>query len=422
MTVSGSTLFIFLLFIAPTLLPAQQVKEIDWQYEINLLGKELSQKHKDLYFKTDSVTFHSALDKIASEAEGQSLFRVSLLLQQAMARMADDQTRINYHFNIDADAILPIALYWFEDGIYVLKTRKEFNQILGKKLTAINGFPLRTVIDSLATLLVKDNNALLRAEIPRMIVWTQLLENFGFAARDSILIEVEDQDGTLIHQPFRLPANESEYVSVQPEQLPLGWQDRKSFFREHYLPDEKIYYIQYNKCWSREAEEKFGTGATALFMPSFKEFEKLVFQNIKKYEIDKIVFDLRLNDGGNALQGTRFIKKLCKTKFNGQGEFYVLVGRYTSSSAIINSVDFMKRAKVVIIGEETGGRPNHYGEVKRFVLPESRLVVSYPTRYFSLLDTDPPTLKPEIITPLYFDDYLKGRDTAMEAVINHHFK
>ena len=86
MTGSVSILFLFLLLIPHTLLPAQQADEIDWKYEINLLVNELSQRHKDLYFKTDSVAFHSAFNKIASEAGDYSLFRVSLLLQQVLAR------------------------------------------------------------------------------------------------------------------------------------------------------------------------------------------------------------------------------------------------------------------------------------------------------------------------------------------------
>lgn len=419
MTGSRSILLLFILLISPTLLPAQQVEKIDWIYEINLLGKELSQKHKDLYFKTDSVTFHTALDQIAKEAEGKSLFRVSIQLQQALARMVDAQTRINYHFNINADAILPVELYWFEEGIYVLKTRMDFKEILGKKLTSINGFPVSHIIDSLATLIVNNNDALLRAEIPKMIVWTQVLENFGFADSDSLDLEVENPDGSRITQAFLLPAKESESVSIQPEELPLGWRDRKSFFHDIYLPDEKIYYIQYNKCWSREAEEKYGTGASALFMPSLKEFEKQMFHTIKSNEIDKVVFDMRFNGGGNALQGTRLIRKLAKTKFRGGGYFYVLVGRNTSSSAIINTVDFINNAEVVIIGEETGGRPNHYGEVNRFVLPESRLVVSYSTEYFFLMEDNPSTITPEILAPISFQDYIMGRDPAMEAVISH---
>ena len=76
----------------------------------------------------------------------------------------------------------------------------------------------------------------------------------------------------------------------------------------------------------------------------------------------------------------------------------------------------MKSEEVTLVGEESSGKPNHFGEVKRFVLPESRLIVSYSTKYFNLLDEDPPAIVPDLITPLGFDQYMKGIDPALEAV------
>ena len=166
-------------------------------------------------------------------------------------------------------------------------------------------------------------------------------------------------------------------------------------------------------------EEEYGTGTSALFMPSFKEFEKKVFQTIRKKEIDKLVFDMRFNGGGIASQGTEFINKLADTRFKGQGKFYVIVGRETFSSAIINTVDFMKTCRVVVVGEGTSGRPNYYGEVDRFVLPESKLVVNYSTKYIATLEEDEPSITPDIEAPLFFNQFMRGTDPALEAIRNH---
>ena len=38
--------------------------------------------------------------------------------------------------------------------------------------------------------------------------------------------------------------------------------------------------------------------------------------------------------------------------------------------------------EAIFIGEPTGGRPNHFGEVKSFNLPNSGLSVRYSTKYF----------------------------------------
>ena len=208
-------------------------------------------------------------------------------------------------------------------------------------------------------------------------------------------------------------------VEIQSEAVPIGWQDQKAYFRKHYFEGEKIYYIQYNRCWSREVEEDYGSGASALFMPSFKEFEKEVFQVLKKKEVDKLIFDLRFNSGGHPAQGKTFIEDLHKAKIKGKGEFYLLVGRKTSSEALINAVDFMKYEGVVVVGEETGGRPNHFGDVRRFVLPESGLIISHSTRYFDLQEEDPPSISPDVEASETFNLFIEGVDPALEAVRMH---
>jgi hypothetical protein len=294
-----------------------------------------------------------------------------------------------------------------------------YEALLGKKLTAINGTPIDVIIDSLSTLLVQDNQSLIKYHIPRMLTWSQLLSHFGFSDTEKVTLHIANETGAEEQIPIHLPASLGEMVDIRVESVPLGWQDQKSYFREHYFEGENIYYIQYNRCWSREVEEDYGSGATALFMPSFKEFEKQVFQVLRKKEVDKLIFDLRFNSGGHPAQGKAFIEKLRKAKLKGEGSFYLLLGRKTSSEALINAVDFMNSGQTILVGEETGGRPNHFGEVRRFVLPESGLIVSHSTRYFSLLDEDLPTISPDVDAPESFDLFLKGVDPAFEAVRKH---
>jgi len=409
------TVFLLLLILTPGL-HAQTEEVIDWDYEINLLARELAEKHPDLFFMTDSTWYSQAMNQVAKETPGKSLFQVSIRLQQVLAVMGDAQTQINYHFLVEKSKILPIKFYWFEDGIYLLETDIAYKALLGKKLSAVNNVPIDVVIDSLATLLVVDNQSVIKNQIPRMLSWIQVLEYFGFVSGKELSLSVESSTGEALSSSIHLPVELGEMLAVQPTSLPLGWQDQKVFFRNQYFENEHLYFIQYNRCWSREAEEDYGSGASALFMPSFKEFEKEVYPVLKKKKIDKLVFDIRFNKGGHASQGTDFIRKICKVLPKDHGGIFVLVGRVTGGSAIINTIDFMKSAKVVLVGEETSGKPNHFGEVNRFVLPESRLIVSYPTRYFALLDEDMPALIPDLVTPLGFDQYMKGIDPSMEAV------
>ena len=151
MTGLRSLSFLLILVFSNGWVTAQPKEEIDWIYEIDLLGSELAEKHPDLFFKVDSATFFSAFRQISHSCSGQSVFEISVRLQQVLAQMGDAHTLINYHFNVDPDFILPIDCEWFEEGIYILKAPIEYRQILGKKLLAINGNPVQVLIDVLVS-------------------------------------------------------------------------------------------------------------------------------------------------------------------------------------------------------------------------------------------------------------------------------
>lgn len=412
-------LLLLCLLCKPEVLLAQTDGEVDWGYEIDLLGRELAEKHPDLFFRTDSAFFFREMRKVAAEAPGKSQFQVAVKLQQIMAKMGDAQTLVNYHFYVDKSLILPFDCYWFDEGIYITQTDLEYKAILGKRLSGINGIPLQVVIDSLSTLLVSDNPSRIKYQVPRMLTWSQLLSYFGFSGTDKVSLQVVNEAGIEEQTSILLPASLGALAEIQGKTMPLGWQDQNAYFREQYFEEDKILYIQYNRCWSREVEEDYGSGTTALFMPSFKEFEKEVLQILRKREVDKLIFDLRFNSGGHPAQGTAFIRDLHKVKLKGQGMFFLLVGRKTSTEGVINALDFMNYDGVVVVGEQTGGKPNHFGEVRRFVLPESGLIVSHSTRYFGLVEDDPAAISPDVEAGMSFRQFMEGVDPAFEAVRRH---
>jgi hypothetical protein len=326
---------------------------------------------------------------------------------------------VNYHYHIDTKLILPFECYWFEEGIYIMKYWKDFEAFAGKRLVSINNYPVQQVIDSLSTLISGATPASVRSAIPRMITWSQILDYFGFGEASTFNIEVENQEGKSTTLGIKLPLAETEHIKYGPETLPLGWEDTKTYFRDSLLSNESIYYIQYNKCWSREAEEDYGSGASALFMPSFKEFEKKALKTLKKNDITKLVFDLRFNNGGQPLQFMSFIHKLKKTGIEKRAKVYLLIGRKTSSAAIINAFDLMNTFDVISVGEDTGGRPNHYAGRSRFVMTASNLIVSYSTEHITLMEGNPESLTPLIPAPDTFKEFMQGIDPGLEAIRHH---
>jgi hypothetical protein len=410
---------LFVLFILTCrFTPAQ--KNIDWEEETSILESELVSRHPDLYFQEDPVRFHRSLDLIAGAAEGKSTFDVAVMLQQAVAGLGDPNTRVNYHYLVEPGMILPLRLYWFEDGLYVLRAGKEYASLAGKRIVGVNSRPLSEVVDSLSSLIPGKNAARTLNLAPGMITWAQLLMHFGFADSTSVDLMVEGEDGQTQSTTIRLPVVPGEMVSLPVDSLPLGFHDQRSFFHSVCFPEEKTCYIQYNQCWSREAEEKFGTGVSALFMPSFRDFRNEVVRDLQSEKIERLVFDLRFNEGGFAGQGTQLIRKIKRTPAGRNSKVYLLVGRKTDGAAILNALDLMDSFEVLTIGETTSGKPNHFDKVERFILPGSGLVINCSGKYIHPVKPgDPEAIVPDIHTELSFMEYRSGIDPAFREVFRH---
>jgi hypothetical protein len=87
-----------------------------------------------------------------------------------------------------------------------------------------------------------------------------------------------------------------------------------------------------------------------------------------------------------------------------------------SGSSLLSSIAEHSLPPYSMLGEATGGKPNHYGEISSFILPNSEMTVSYCTKYFETTNGDPDALYPDIALPLYYSDFSQGTDPVMDYI------
>lgn len=396
------------------------LKQVDWTADIDFLATELPQKHYDFFTVKDKKEFLFGLDKIKSSSPKLTDIEVAIKLQQLIAGFGDSHTAVNYGQLIDKNKMLPLHLYWFSDGLYILHTTQENMEILGHQIVSVNGVPLKTITDSLGTMTTKDNQAIIKNSIPKLLPLVQVLECFGFVKEQEIKFELKDLNGIKKTHILKFAEmTRQNRKTYKPDSLALCYRNERTFFVDYYQAKDNVYYLQYNRCWSKELELQNGNTQNAEKMPSFKEFEERVFQTLANNRVDKLVFDMRFNGGGNSIQGTQFVEKLAKfLENNSKIKLYVVVGRNTFSSAILNAMDFKRLTNAVFVGEETSGKPNHFGEVKNFKLPSSGIRVDYSTKYFKRTDEKATTISPDIKLEPSFSDFARGIDPVYEWIKN----
>jgi len=172
-----------------------------------------------------------------------------------------------------------------------------------------------------------------------------------------------------------------------------------------YQANENIIYFQYRAC---------------VDLPGypFEETRTDLEDLLGEHKSAALVIDLRDNSGGDSSILDRLIDSLKNNpEVNRRGRLFVLTGRNTFSSAILNAARLRTETQAVFVGEPTGGAPNHFGEIRAFELPNSRIRVWYSTKYFRYSDENVNAIVPDVLAEPTFSDYRNGTDAVLEAVI-----
>jgi C-terminal processing protease CtpA/Prc len=192
---------------------------------------------------------------------------------------------------------------------------------------------------------------------------------------------------------------------VETPRLPLYRRLAGSAYDFAYLDDSRTLYFAYNSC--RDLPDR-----------PFAAFAAELWNTARMKPVERLVVDLRNNGGGDSSILDPFIGELAASKdINRKGRLFVIVGRRTFSSAILNALDLRKKTAAVFYGEPTGGKPNHYGEIQNLTLPHLGLKVSYSTKYFKFAEGDESSLTPDVLVEIGLQDYLALRDPVLDAIL-----
>ena len=396
---------------------SQSDKSIDWDSDINFIAKNLPEKHFNLFSVKSKEDFGKGIEKIRKNSSKLSDLEIAINLQQLIAACGDSHTKVKWEQLIDRKQVLPLHSYWFKDGIYILSTTNKNKDILGHQLISINNIPVKEMVDSLCSLLTVDNQALVKKTIPKLLTSVELLTYFGFVKGQEIKLGLKNANGVKSEWNIKpAPMNRKNRISFKPDSIALCNKNERIYFVDYHQKEDGIYYLQYNKCSSREREIMFGK-KEAEKKPSINEFAAKVLTVLDTKPIEKFVFDMRFNSGGGSNQGTKLIEKIAAIQQQKpELKLYVVLGRKTFSSAIINAMDFKKMTNAIFLGEETSGKPNHFGELKNFKLPSSGLMISYSTKYFKETDEEMNSLKPDVELETSFEDYKRGIDPVYDWI------
>lgn len=334
----------------------------------------------------------------------------------------------------------PIRLGTFGGEFYVLRAKGDARDLLGARLTAIDGHGIADLRQA-GRELWGGLPAFRDLFIFNLLESPDLLHAAGLAARaESAVFRFAAKDGHEIERrldgepadpsrpfaqfdrtlfPDALPLEDVTWsTALAPAGAPWALQHYDERFRWRVAPELNGLVIELRQNMD---------SATAKIAPALKGFEKA----IADAKPVNLVVDMRINGGGNLTLTRDFMKSLPSRV---SGRIFVLTSPATFSAAI-SSVAYLKQAapdRVTIVGENVGDRLVFFAEGHGVDLPNTLGMIGMATqrhdyqngcRAFtdchSAVVANPiavPSLAPDISAPWTIEAYLSGADPAIDAV------
>ena len=381
-----------------------------WKEDIDQLRDELPLLHKNIYFQRSQKDFLDNLEDLKQRLSKSNHYMVIIELARIIASFRDAHTTLF----IPGSRFIPFKFYCFEEGIYIIGASAQYIDYINSRVISINGMPIDKIIAQVESVISHENEFFLKSQLPKYLSLAEVL--YGLEIVDdieSIELEIEYLDGH-VSKLFVETCSNLEYQKIMSddigygENLPLYRQNRDMNFWNSYIVENRTFYINYSSC--KDMEDS-----------CVKNFARASIDFIKKNGVEKVVIDMRNNLGGNSTLFDPFISDLGKWKvLNGCVKIFVILGRDTFSSALLNVFSLKNISGTVLVGEGTGGKPDCYGEVQYLVLKNSKLRIRYSTKFYEIISDDKVlSLLPDVSFDVRFEDFLSGRDPCLEFVLGY---
>ncbi len=403
-------LYISIIFISLVLGCQDNVKttksltmEHRFNIDLDYLEKKLPKYHKNLFFKLSKDEYKKNINQIRDMIGNLDYYEYKTELIKLFAKIGDSHTGISFFEK--GISILPIFSYVYFDGFLIEHTFSQYKYLLGKKLLAVNQIDINKIYEMMQKYSVIDNNSYYKKQFPNLLLMGPFLKDAGVLKdfNENVELKVQDpQNGVIKKYSIKLGLLElNDISSIYEGIVPIP--DHKNYKSGIYWYKQikNTMYFKYNKCMNDKNK------------PIDKFLDELYNQIISNYGVDSLIIDLRNNGGGNSSLLDSFINKISKID-KLKNNIVVIIGRETFSSAILNTISLKNKCDAILIGEPTGGKPNHYGEIRFKKLPGTGLKVYYSTKYFRIIDQNKDSIYPDIDVKITINNLFKGEDPFLE--------
>jgi tetratricopeptide (TPR) repeat protein len=393
-----------------------------WRHDLDVMLWQMDRLGAAPYRLRPRSWFQAQFAALAASTGRRTDLQLALDSARILRQLGDGHSGLNRGATADWALSLPLQFQPFPEGVFITAADPAYRALVGAQVIAFGGRPVEDAVRVLDESVSRDNES----GFPRLAAvsrlrYTALLNAAGILPeRDGATLRVRGLDG--VERSVRVAADTAQPDIWNQKPAPPGWvtlgqvlpgpdplylrDPGRNYWFEH-LPARRTVYFAFNTVRDQ------GDETLAAFAQRLARF-------IEERRVDRLVIDMRWNNGGNAQLMTPLIAALLRSeRINRRGRLVVLIGPRTFSAAQSGATMIERYTNAVFVGEPTGSSPNFVGEEDPFTLPYSRLVVnvSHLTHQNAIPQDRRTWIAPLIYAPVRFADYRAERDPGLEAIL-----
>jgi hypothetical protein len=364
-----------------------------WRSDIDFFARELPKRHKNAFHTITREQLAAEVASLGAKASRANDDEMIVGLMRITAAVGDGHTYVRLPSSIHQ---FPIALVYIDGAHRVVRGAGSATELVGGKLIRIDDIPIDEAIARIRTILPRaESEVLFVAFTPQWFSIAEVLHGLGItrsaaAARFTVVLDDGSERSADVTSIEIAATPQWRTATTTP---PLYRQRLGEGFWFTWLAEAGTVYVSFRRYDDLRAKSR----------------ELWTF--VDSHPVQKIAIDLRQNGGGDFNVGKKYLvdELARRPKLSA----YVITGARTFSAALKNSIDFREICHATLVGETIGERPNSYSENDEMRLPNSRIDVSYSTRYYKFLPDDKLVIPDKEIYPTWAD-WVAGRDPVLD--------
>jgi hypothetical protein len=416
-------------------LPAPRNQTEAWRQDIDaILNRFL--KYDRSYSDEERKEATKILWNLQSMLSEKTNEEIIVEISRAVARTQNAHTRLYLLRNRTELRRLPIRVWWMNDGLYVVKSTPQYEDLLTCKILKIGNHDPGYVRGQVGELFAgneawTDYKSAYYMTSPEILKGLKLISNME---NPELTFQCGNKPVTKTILPFPLTRktspteawwdltpewkpDQAQWVhSLSKMKLPIYLQNPEQQYWFQLIPTEHALYFQYNRSQNMPEGESLG------------DFSPSLLNAFNDASIKKLIVDLRFNTGGDLGIARDLMENLKKRATEKKIPVYVVIGRSTFSAGISHAAQW--KGNATFVGESCGDGLDTFSEGGNVILPNSKLAAhyangfhgyskkEYPENQPFFLDMNVDNVDPDIKVKLSASDYFAGKDPVLDVIFN----